>query len=229
MLPGAMNIDDASDDPDWTREALTSITHEIIAFLTTARAITLHPARFATEWSNGTRRALNPLAFELNAIAVLGPWVTLWSRIIDPDAPATSLGWELVKASLPIAGHVVAMSVCHGFIRLLGGARRLRSTVAIAFYVSGGPLALGMLATRPISLWSVVHPNSVAISALAGGVNLVAFCVMLAYQIAAQAALHRIARWRAAIAILSLWALWIGFWAWVGKIRPNLIRSLLDG
>jgi|SRR5579863_5044594 len=217
-----------ADDPHWPRETAAAVYHEIIAYLTTARAIILHPARFGAEWSTGARRALNPVAFQLNALAVVGPWLVFWARLVDPNPPATPLWWDIIKSTLPTVGSAVGMSLCHVLVRLMGGARPLRSTLAMVFYISGGPLALLSLASRPLSLLAVVHPNDLRLGLASAAINLAMFVVLVWYQVVTLSALHQISRLRATIATLITWIAYGGLWAWLSFVRPELIHSLLD-
>jgi hypothetical protein len=215
-------------DPHWIGNAARAVGREIGAYVATAWTVIRAPRRFATEWSNGTRVALNPLAFLLNALAVLGPWRALWARLLDPNPPTTPLWFELGKPVLPVVGNVLGMAVCHALVRLFGGQRPLRTSLAMAFYISGGPLFVLAFLAAPPSLYAFLHRESMVgfVSAFA---NLIVFVVFIVYTVITLRAVHRLSRWRVVVAVLVAWILYGGFWAWLSFVRPELVRSMMSG
>lgn len=215
-------------DPSWPRDAAAAVGHEIASYVRTVAAIARHPARFAADWSDGRLSALNPLAFLLNALAVLGPWRALWARFLDPNPPTTPLWFELSKPAFPVVLNTVMTSVAHVIIRAFGGRRPLRSTVAITLYVSGGPLAIVNFVVAPIGLYGYLHRFQVGVTGYAMIGNLTMLIAFFGYVIVMEAALHRIARWRVAVAVLVAWLSWAMFSAWLSFHYPDIIRSILE-
>jgi Yip1-like protein len=216
-------------DPHWIGNAARAVGREIAAYAATAWTILRSPRRFATEWSDGTRAALNPLAFLLNALAVLGPWRALWARLLDPNPPTTPLWFEIGKPVLPVVGNIIGMGVCHALMRLFGGRRPLRTSLAMAFYISGGPMFLfGMLAS-PLTLYAFLHRQSLAVALASAFVNISVFVAFIVYTVITLRAVHRLSRWRTVVAVLVAWILYGGFWGWLSFVRPALVRSMMSG
>jgi len=218
-----------ANDPPWIRDAARAVGREIAGYFATVRAFTRAPASFAVAWSSGEMRALNPLAFVLNALAVLGPWRALWARLFDPNPKSTPIWFDLLKPAAPIAVNVMVTSLFHVFVRVLGTQRPMRSSLAVALYVSGGPLAVLNFLLGPIVLYGFVHRLSRAVALWSALANFALLVVFLVYLVAAQAALHRMARWRITIAVLVAWiALGVGS-TWVSLHHPEFVRGMLGG
>lgn len=216
-------------DPPWLRDAVRAVGHEVAAFARTLWAIVSSPARFADDWAAGRRHALNPLAFLLNALAVLGPWRALWARLLDPNAPATPLWWELAKPIYPIAVNVSVTALFHLLLRPLGARRPLRSSLAIGMYVTGGPSSIMNILIGPLMLYGFIHRENVAVTLSMSLANLAMLGVFIGYSIVAQAGLHRVSRWRVAVAVLLAWTAFGYLAARTTLHHPNLMRSLLEG
>ena len=215
-------------DPHWVRNAARAVAREIAAYLATASSVVRTPRQFAREWSEGTRAALNPLAFMLNALAVLGPWRVLWARIFDPNPPTTPLWWDLGKPVVPLAGNVIGMALCHALMRLFGGRRPLRTSLAMALYIGGSAMfGLSMLGS-PLALYGFLHRENLLVNLVAGLFNLGVFVVFIVYTVITLRAVHRLSRWRTVVAVLLAWTLYGAFWAWLGVRRPELVRSLMS-
>ena len=87
------------------------------------------------------RHALNPLAFMLNALAVLGPWRVLWARLLDPNRAGDA---ALVRARSSRRCRCSPTS-SSPHARALAGDGRTPAAAQLAgdaLYVSGAPLAL---------------------------------------------------------------------------------------
>jgi Yip1 domain len=191
-------------DPQWIRDAARAIRHEVGSFLATLWLITTSPARFTAEWSSGQRTALNPFAFMLNAIAVTGPWHVLWNRILDPSQPTVPVWFELgVLPVFPIVTKVMIAAAIHGAVRLFGGRRPLRSSMAIAIYVSSGPVAMLSFVITPLEVYARTYPPDSLVSlGYTMVVSLTILPVYLIYLASAEAALHRLSRKRVVLAVL---------------------------
>ena len=216
-------------DPPWLRDAIRAVGRELAAFALTLWAILSAPARFADDWVHGRRRALNPLAFLLNALAVLGPWRALWARLLDPSAPTTPLWFELAKPAYPIVVNVSVTALFHLLLRPLGARRPLRSSLAIGMYVTGGPSAIMNFLVGPLMLYGFIHRDNVAVALSMSFANLALLAVFIVYSILAQAGLHRLPRWRVTVAVLVAWTAFGFLAARTTMHHPNLMRSLLEG
>lgn len=216
-------------DPPWPRDAARAVGHEIATFATTLWAILSAPARFADDWASGRRAALNPLAFLLNGLAVIGPWRALWARLLDPNPPTTPLWFELLKPALPVTLSVSVTVLFHLLLLPLGARRPLRSSLAIAMYVSGGPLILLNVAIAPLALYGFIHRDYVTVALASSAANLVLLVVFIGYLIVMQAGAHQLPRWRVAIAVLLAWITFGVLSARLSMHHPELMRSLLEG
>jgi hypothetical protein len=214
--------------PEWPMAAVRAVVGELAAYVTTALAVITQPARFAAAWASGRTRALNPLAFELNAIALTGVWFTLWSRLLDPNPPSTPLWFTLVKSGIPILLGLLAMAVSHPLLRLLGGRAPLRSTLATALYVGGGPTMLLYLACHPMNMWALLHPGSPP-SYVVPWFYLASLVSSFAYHLPMLAAVHGISRWRTIPGALLPSLMRYLFWWWLGALHPNFYRGYLSG
>jgi len=215
-------------DPSWPRDAARAVGHEIAAYARAVGQIARSPKRFAVEWSAGRLQALNPLAFLLNALAVLAPWRAIWARVLDPNAPTMPLWLELSKPAYPVVLNVVLTSLAHGLMRLLGGKRPLRSSVAMALYVSGGPLAILNFVFAPISLYGFLHRFDESFTAFGLSANLTLLVCFFGYLIVMEAALHGISRWRVAVALLTAQATWFATSGWLIVHHPDILRTFLE-
>ncbi len=216
-------------DPPWLRDAARAVGHELAAFATTSWAIVAAPARFADDWASGRRRALNPLAFLLNALAVLGPWRALCTRLIDPNPPTTPLWFELGKPIFPVAMNVTVTALFHLLLKPLGARRPLRSSLAVAMYVSGGPLAIVNFAVAPLVLYGFIHREDLRITLVSSVVNLLMLLLFVVYLVVMQASLHKLPRWRVTIAVVVAWTTFGFLSARTSIHHPELMRSLLEG
>jgi hypothetical protein len=215
-------------DPPWLRDAARAVGHEVAGYFATALTIARAPSQFAANWGEGRVRALNPLAFMLNALAVLGPWRALWARLLDPNPPTTPLWFEMAKPVLPVVINVSVTALFHALVRAMGSSRPLRSSLALALYTTGGPLALVNFLAAPVMLAGYLH-HTPLVFALWMVANLVALAVFFVYLVAMETALHRLGRWRVTLAALVSWTCWAVLSAWLNFHHPELIRSLLGG
>ena len=216
-------------DPPWLRDAVRAVGHELATFADTLWAIVASPARFAADWSAGRRRALNPLAFLLNALAVLGPWHVLWARLVDPNPPTTPLWFELAKPALPVVFHVVVTAGLHLLLKPLGATRPLRSSLGMALYTSGGPLTIMNFAVAPLVLYAFIHRENLALTMASAVANLALLGIFFAYLVVVMASLHKVPRWRVSIAVIVAWGAFGILSARTSMHHPNLMRSLLEG
>jgi hypothetical protein len=191
-------------DPDWLHDAAHAIVEEIHQFLTTAWQVTIAPRRFAAEWSDGERRALNPLLFVLNGLAALGVWRIIWNRLLGRSTPDRPLWVELSQPVWPLLITLLWTAVAHTIIRALGGRRPLRSSLAMVLFTGGGPLALVSALAVPLGTWIQVHQRQPTLTmALVGLLVMLAVSVaLIAWPTLALAGVHRVAGWRIAVGVV---------------------------
>jgi hypothetical protein len=216
-------------DPPWLRDAVRAVGHELAAFGATLSAIVASPARFADDWGAGRRRALNPLAFLLNALAVVGPWRALCARLLDPNPPTTPLWLEVGKPILPVAVNISVTALFHLLLKPLGGRRPLRSSLAMAMYVSGGPLSILNFLISPLVIYGFLHRDHVTVAMTSAAANLALLGLFFGYLIVTQASLHRLPRCRVAIAVIISWMSFAILSARLTIHHPDLMRSFLEG
>jgi hypothetical protein len=141
---------DAS-NPRWPREALDAAVHEVGAYLALVWQTTTRPRRFYAEWAAGERRALNPLAATLNAVAVLGVWQIILRNALHVP-PASGSWWEELAAPLfATARGCVFGIVCHVMVWIFGARRPLRTTLgAVLLCFAGSICIVDLLVTPPV-------------------------------------------------------------------------------
>jgi hypothetical protein len=205
---------DVGPHSSWVTSALAGIRNELRLYLRTALAVSLRPAAFAAEWREGTRDALNPLAFLATALAFSSPPTLAVSHFAGLQEQGGSL-WDAFLADqvAPYVQYVLLGIFAHGFLRLLGGSQRLLATVAIALFVAGGPAMAIDLLTLPLDVTlghvaaSAESASNFALQVLTvasiAGANL-AFFVIFALGLAG---LHRLRWWRPALALLAAYLL----------------------
>jgi hypothetical protein len=136
----------AGESPDWIRDAYHQFVGELRLFLRTAVDVTRQPIRFAEEWVQGRRHALNPLGFLATAFAVVGPALALLRSYtkFGGDQPS-SLWLEMLGALLPFVHFLLLGALQHLFYRLGGSRRPLRDSLAMALYAAGGAGGMAQL------------------------------------------------------------------------------------
>lgn len=130
--------------PDWIRDALRLSLGELRLFWNTLAAVTLHPATFASDWADGRRRALNPIAFLATSLAITVPISQLFSRFLLKDPLVNRLG-ELGQEVAPYVLVAIWGGFNHLLIRAAGSNRPLRTTLGSTVYALFGPLAIADL------------------------------------------------------------------------------------
>jgi len=185
-------------DPQWIRVALGAVAHEWAAFGRTAWAATVAPARFAQQWADGEREALNPLACILNALAVVTASEVLW-RLVARGGNDLPPWLDLLRPALQLFNSAVTVSLFHFPLVLLGGRRPWRTSFGVALFVTSGPmlpLYMARNALFPISFTAAPPPMDAAhIGFLA-----VLTVLLVGYLVVMLAGAHRVARWRVALA-----------------------------
>src|SRR5207245_10400764 len=118
----------AAGEPNWIADGARQVRDEIALFLVTLRDFTLRPGRFAAEWADGSRRALNPIAFLLNSLAVVFPYSLIWKHVLGRTTAEAPFWLDLVKPLVYVATNLLVATLCHAFLRLGGRIRRVRSS-----------------------------------------------------------------------------------------------------
>jgi hypothetical protein len=137
-------------EPEWLSETARHVVGEIRLYVRTAWAFARRPRASAAAWANGELKALNPLAFLLNNLTIIGPWHILWQRVLrTPDVP---LWQEALTAAAPFLAVGLTASFLHLFFHLFGSKRRLTSTWAVSIYAGGGLPLICSLVADPLSL-----------------------------------------------------------------------------
>lgn len=106
-------------------------------YLRTFVAFSVHPYRFAREWSVGAE-AMNPLTFMATSAALLGlanKVFTAWVK----DQPS-GLWHDLTDSVGPYLYYAAIALVCHAGLRMFGGRGLWQGSLAIGLF-AGGTLA----------------------------------------------------------------------------------------
>lgn len=180
-------------DPQWPREAVGSIAHEIVGWLRALVAVTRAPRRFVADWADGTTRPLNPLAFALNGLALTGPVTALVVLLLKMPDDQLPLWVQLVRPAIPWAYGIVFMLPIHALLRLLGGRRKLRTTIGASFY-AGGPITIVRLLFLPVPLSAMMpaHTRDLSLALASGIVGIVEFVFFVYFMSAALAGAHKL-------------------------------------
>jgi hypothetical protein len=177
LLPDVVTLDDsprplrarapsAGDDdrePRWIAGLLIRTGEDFVRFFGTLLRFTFTPGRFAEQWRAGVGRPFHPLAAMATSATVLTTAQTLcfqYAGFKNNASFLNGLAWSLS----PYAYLAALAILCHLFLWLGGGVRRVESSVAFALYAGAGPLTLGMLVTLGVSAYGIYvgayTPNS---------------------------------------------------------------------
>jgi hypothetical protein len=210
-------------EPDWVGDAWRAARGELVLFGRTWLAFARAPRRTTCAWVSGEFRALNPLAYFINILAILAPYRLLWAHRFGfhSDLP---FALELLKPALPFVATFSQALLAHWFLRLLGSKRRARSTVGALLYATGGWAMLFALVQWPLSLWTTIHPGKVGFASVSGLVVLAGGIVGTAILVVTLASLHGIRKRRAFVALmlgsLISGAVWmVPLWLLLGPVR----------
>jgi hypothetical protein len=137
----------------WFSDAVRVLRNDLHLYARTALAFSLRPARFASEWRDQRRRALNPLAFLGTALALGSPISLIISHFVAGNDQSSD-PWKafLFDQIGPYAQYAVLGLLAHGFLRLLGGRSPLLATMGIVLFAGGGPALIVDLATQPLDI-----------------------------------------------------------------------------
>lgn len=184
--------------PAWLRDGFGAMWHEVRSYLDTTWALVRRPSKFATEWFEGTRTAMNPLAMLATGATLVAATRQLGATVLDLPHP-DSLITAIASALGPYAHYVLLGLLFH--LTMVPFARdrsiRVTDTVALSLYAGAGPAAvaesLGWLVLS--ALESLGHRQLMVGVML--GVAFSVFCFVLA---TALGALHRPSPWRIGLA-----------------------------
>ena len=138
-------------EPQWVERAWQGAKRELLRFLRTSWAFAAHPRESGRLWAEGRLDTLNPLAYLLNTVAVLGPWRALWQIFLHVQSP---LWMEALWTLAPFLGVVLTSSFSHLLLSFAGGRRRITSTWAISIYATGGLVSAFQLIATPFLVLS---------------------------------------------------------------------------
>ena len=191
---------DGERDPQWIRAAVRAVGHEWSEYARTGWAATIAPGRFARQWADGERAALNPFACLANALALVTVFEVLL-RIAWHGGGEMPPWLDLLKPAIQVFNSAVMVSLFHFPLVLLGGRRPWRTSLGVALFVTAGPMLPLYL------LRALIAPIDFAAPKPQLGVGQLAFVVgltfaLVAYLVAALAGAHRVARWRVAVAFV---------------------------
>jgi hypothetical protein len=140
----------ASSATAWLTDAIASLRYDVVMFARTAVAMSIAPRRFAADWRDGQRRALNPVAFLGTSLAV-SSLPTLIMNHLAPRAGEEGLFQAFFTDQiLPYIQYTLLGLIAHGLLRLMGGRQTLLATVGIALFAGGGPAMLVDVLTLPL-------------------------------------------------------------------------------
>lgn len=216
----------APSDPDWLS------THRLVQdaklYLDTVLAFSFRPRRFAREWAEGKREAMNPLTMVALASGALATIRAATGASVAQGQAARSFWMTLAFTALPYLHYVLMGAVIHA---LIGGFRagrpRLRSTVAMMLYAGSGPYtvisAVVAVAGGAFKLAGWIPPDhdvqlhtgpqesaslhlagsGLASMAILGVVAGAALGVLLVSMTLSVAALHRVRIWKVALTLVA--------------------------
>ena len=177
-------------EPDWVRQSIDNARSEIATYLTTFLALLRGPLAFAERWAAGDSRALNPLAFALNSLAVLGAYAVLMSRLTGVRAPGAPVWIDFARSAVFLTTFALSAPFFQLAARLAGSSARFTSSLALSLYVGAGPGVLSRFFVYPLQDLRVAHRLPSTLPAeLAGLLQIV---VVLVYSTRAQRGLHRV-------------------------------------
>jgi hypothetical protein len=134
----------------WLADAWRVIREDLIRYAQTALAMSLRPARFAADWGQGQRRALNPVAFLGTALAVSSPIFLAFGHFTGQDERGSLWNAFLADQVAPYIQYAALGLLAHALLRLLGGRQPLLATLAIVLFAAGGPAMIVDLITLPL-------------------------------------------------------------------------------
>jgi hypothetical protein len=128
--------------PDWIREAARKYAFRIRDWAAQTWMLTHSPRRFVSEWTNGTREALNPLRFLAvgTTLMVLAERGARWVIHLAPLAHEGWTGW-LRGSIADMLSATVMGALMHIPLRFRSGAT-FRSSLGAVIFATGGPGAV---------------------------------------------------------------------------------------
>jgi hypothetical protein len=200
----------------WLADAAASLRYDVVMFARTAVAMSLAPRRFAAEWREGQRRALNPVAFLGTALAVGSLPTLLVNHFVPRAGDGGPFAAFFADQVMPYIQYTLLGLMAHGLLHLLGGRQRLLATVGVALFAGGGPAMLVDLATVPLDLMlgqAAASADTAANAVIAvlttasiAAANL-AFFVSFAQGLAG---LHGVRLWRPVLALVGAYVVLAG-------------------
>lgn len=195
-------------DPQWLSQAWRGFVDEWTHYARTVLAVTLRPRRFMRAWADGEAHALNPLVCMINAIAIL-TGAKLLARLALHRSDDLPEWLELIDPALNLVLLAVIASLVHFPLRLLGGRRPWRTTLATTMFVASGPMMpLYLVRDALFPTFEAMQNPRFYLMAIP------MFTVLLVYQVLTLASAHRVAWWRP----LTAFMLGVGFFVVLGGL-----------
>lgn len=204
--------------PSWFADAVRVIRTDLVMYARTAAAMSLRPARFAAEWRDQRRRALNPVAFLGTALALSSPLTLAVRHFAGPGDDGDGTLWDAFLADqvAPYVQYSLLGLVTHGLLRLLGGRQPLLATMGIVLYAGGGPAMLVDLMSLPLDLLlgriaaSATTTTNAVVSTLTAATIVAANLAFFITFARGLAGLHRVALWRPVLALVLAYVVLAG-------------------
>ncbi len=219
--------------PDFFHE----LYDEVLGFFVVLRDFTLHPVAFSREWSEGRRRAMNPVGFfgiavgvQLAAAAVLahfrpGALPGEGEELLRQSAPELYWLIDLLASQLPLVKAAIFAAIVHRRMVKKGSTQNFRGSLGAVLYAEG---------------WEQLGRALAAAAALAFGkiggetVSSIVGIVALAMLALALGGVHRLKKKRAAIGPMALGGVGVALvaatassLAWGPLLKKNLAEGKL--
>jgi len=184
--------------PTWLRDGFGAMWHEVRSYLETTWALVRRPTKFAAEWFEGTRTAMNPLAMLATGATLVAATRQLGATVLDLPHPDSLLA-AIASALGPYAHYILLGLLFH--LAMLPFSRdrsvRVTDTVALSLYAGAGPAAVAESIGWLILCALAPLGHGEALRAVMLGVAFTVFCFVLATVLGA---LHRPSPWRIVLA-----------------------------
>ncbi len=197
----------------WLRDAMVAFRDETVLYLRTCAGFAFGPRRFLAQWSAGTRRAQNPLAFMATTLAITTALQLARDSLpgATQAAEAGSPFWRgVLQAAGPYTHYLLLGLASHAVLRLCGGRGRLLASLAATLYSGGiSILAIGVLYLCAASAFPALRPEGdvshADANAFAAALITFAACfaVFLVLLVAALARTHGVSAWLSAMAVTA--------------------------
>jgi hypothetical protein len=193
---------------NWLLDGFRHVVASFLLFFRTAARITRHPRQFALDWSRGSFRVFNPLAFFATSAGVTGTLGVIVEHLTH-EAGSVSTTDFVVHELEPYLQYFLLGLLCHAFLKPLGARRPWYLTLGISLFAGGGPAALadvlayGLRLALALGLGEAQAVGASVVDTVAAGSILVANGVFLLVLALGLAGIHRIRLWRIVLALAA--------------------------